>query len=74
MNYTKKIKVDDSFKKIFWKLLKSEKRIRVIGIGTFEIKKVSSKKRYDFETKKVVKTKPFKRIIFRVDDGILTKK
>lgn len=45
--------------------LLNEKTIEIRGFGTFFVKEMKEKKRFDFKSKKAVITKPSKKVIFK---------
>ena len=55
----------ESVEKEIWFNLKKQGKIRVVGLGIFEIKQVKAITRYSPFSNKVITNKPYKKISFR---------
>lgn len=58
------IRISDESQNEIYSLLKKHKRVRVLGLGTFEVRKVKEKKSYHNFSNKVIKIPAHNRIHF----------
>lgn len=59
------LKTSDNFNQTIYKELKRHKKIKITGLGTFILKSIKSKMRYDLKTKTMIKMNPYIKVTFK---------